>query len=230
MNVINKLMFGVMFLCSNLTAYEATVDYAEKDRFSIDGYDFFKKDESLPILKGKAYDIVEEAEEVLAGESYRKIIRITDPISGEYDIFTTRIINDTKKAVVERIVETYRKFGISYANFSDGNVSVWFKTLDLSNDIFLEDGGVLHLHSRLAEIETNHFIQSYKVPILPGDEINVLWDRPASNVHFAANSFGIQIARNGTLIGGSSWIHNTQIRESLTGIQREDNVHKGEQK
>lgn len=220
-------MISSVLLFSNLSAYEATVSFAEKDKFTMDGYNFLKLSESLPILKGKIYDLAEEGEVILAEESYQKLIRITDLATSEFDIFTTRIINNTAKSTIKEITETNRGDNLYYANYDE--YGSWYRSLEVSHDIILEDGGLLKLNRLFIDDASNHKLYRQVVDIFPGDQIKILEERaPADD--FTNTSFVIEIFRNGEHVGTFGQIsggYSIWRKISVMGIQRKDNFHEG---
>jgi hypothetical protein len=225
-SVIGAIVVSLFCITANSFAHEAKVYFADEYTFSIDGYDFFKNSESLPIISGKSYDVAEEGEILLAGESFKKLVRITDLETGNSEIFTTRVINNSKKAIVKEAIETSRIVKEFYAVY-DENGGSWFDSLNLSYDIILEDGELIKFNSEVIESEwARPKTINPKLQILPGDQIEIFSER--SSTHFTATYFGIKVTRDEELIGIFNSVNSNiapRTRQSIIGTQRQDNSH-----
>lgn len=214
----------LFLITSNLFSYEAVVYHDNENQFSVDGYDFFKNGEFLPIVLGKSYDIVEDGEVILAGDSYKKLIRITDPITGQSDVFTTRVINNTKKAMVKEATETKRISGERWGALAGDDYACYYRFFELDYEITLEDGETLKFSQNQVEYLHQNGINPNALQILPGDQIEILAEKPHYSLgNFAATHFEVKITRNEELIGffGVS-VFDIKRRDSIIGTRRQD--------
>ena len=221
MKALNIIFVYLLIISTRSFAYEASAYYVNENKFSIDGYDFIENDPSFPIVRGKLYDIVEEGEEQLAGGSFRKLMRITDPNTGESQLFKTRVINNTKQAVIINAKETERKVTHEYS-FGDGDGSGgnWYDHLTIHYDITLEDGEKLEFYYNSNRLED--------ITLIAGDQIEFLResrDPYGAYGDFSLIRFTIKVIRDTNEVGTFGSLIGSDPYSSVTGMGRLDYSH-----
>jgi hypothetical protein len=201
-----KLLIATLLIFSvNCSAYESIAYYVTNDQFSIDGYDFITNDRPFPIIQGKSYDVSEESQEDLPGGSFKKLVKISSLDANDSYIFTTRLINTTKKASIVDV-----KLLSKNIKWDVGDYGPAFGIRDASYEITLDDGEVFSVgYSKLME----GYI-SYGNTFVPGDQIEIRAEA-RDDSDFTRTRIYFYLIRDGIRIGNFSY----------SGVARQDNFH-----
>lgn len=202
---IVKFLLPVMLLISTLSWAEVNVKpvyYAEKDKFSLAGYDFFAdtQDPKFPIAEDDLILVVDEVEELLPGGGWRKSLTLVNPQSQEQKTFTTRVMNNSQEALVATAIETRRKVDNEF-DVGDGFGTTYTWSLDLGYMLVLEDG--IQLNLRMQRRVSTHWDfpmpDSYNFQILPGDRVKFLSEY-RQGADFENVDYQIQLIRDNAIV------------------------------